>query len=273
MNKNYEALFTIKGKTIALIGATGILGSEYVDLLAKSGANLVIGDIDIVNCERLAKKVKNDYGTECISVKVDITKEDQISKFYNKLHANFDALDVLINNAQVKPDNFYAPFEKYTKKTLMEVLDGNLAGVIISSQFACKKFLEQGFGNIINVSSIYGNVGADQRLYEGVKNIYYPDEVFSSPVSYAVSKAGIINFTRYLASYYREKNIRVNCLTPGGVYDNHDSIFLQNYSARTLLGRMADKTDYNGAILFLASEASSYMTGANILIDGGWTAI
>ncbi|MBE0677084.1 MAG: SDR family oxidoreductase, partial [Bacteroidales bacterium] len=134
-------------------------------------------------------------------------------------------------------------------------------------------FLKQGFGNIINISSTYGNVGADQRLYEGVKNIYFPDAPFSSPVSYAITKAGMINLTRYLASYYREKNIRVNCLTPGGVFDNHDETFLKNYSYRTVLGRMADKDEYNGAILFLASEASSYMTGSNLIVDGGWTAI
>ena len=109
--------------------------------------------------------------------------------------------------------------------------------------------------------------------FDEVKNIYNPDEKFSSPVSYAVTKAGVINLTKYLASYYRESNIRINTLTPGGVYDNHDEGFLKNYSYRTILGRMANKNEYNAAILFLSSNASSYMTGSNILVDGGWTAV
>lgn len=271
--KTSEEIFSVKNKVIAIIGSTGILGSQYVDLLAKAGAKLAIGDIDGLKNDALAEKVKNEYRVECISFKLDLTNELDIDSFFKKTLAHFGSIDVLINNAQIKPEGFYASFEKYSKKTLMEVLDGNLAGVILASQKACIQFLKQGHGNIINVSSIYGNVGADQRLYDGVTNPYFKDERFSSPVSYAVSKAGVVNFTRYLASYYREKNIRVNCLTPGGVFDNHDDNFNKNYSSRTLLGRMADRTDYNGAILFLASDASSYMTGANIMVDGGWSAI
>lgn len=271
--KTPEEIFSVKNKVIALIGSTGILGSEYVNLLAKAGAKLSIGDIDIVKNDILSEKVKKEYNTDCITSKVDLTNEEDIDIFFKKTLSHFGGIDVLINNAQIKPDGFYASFEKYSKKTLTEVLDGNLIGVVLASQKACIQFLKQGHGNIINVSSIYGNVGADQRLYDGVSNPYFPDERFSSPVSYAVSKAGVVNFTRYLASYYREKNIRVNCLTPGGVFDNQDDKFNMNYSSRTLLGRMADRTDYNGAILFLASEASSYMTGANIMVDGGWSAI
>ena len=106
-----------------------------------------------------------------------------------------------------------------------------------------------------------------------MENVYFPEEKFSSPVSYAISKAGVVQLTKYLASYYRERNIRVNCLIPGGVFDNHDDTFNKLYSSRTTIGRMADKTDYNGAILFLCSDASSYMSGANIIVDGGWTVI
>jgi len=269
----YQNTFSLKVKIIALIGATGILGTEYAKLLAKAGAKLAIGDIEFTKCEDLAKIIRSEYGTECIAIKMDNTDETLITNFFDEVLSNYGKLDVLINNAQVKPEGFYAPFEIYSKTTLMKVLDGNLAGVVIASQQACTHFIKQGRGNIINISSIYGNVAADQRLYDGVSNIYFPDEKFSSPVAYAISKAGIINFTRYLASYYREKNIRVNCLTPGGVFDNHDVTFVKNYSSRTLLGRMADKGEYNGAILFLASDASSYMTGANLIIDGGWTAI
>ena len=185
----------------------------------------------------------------------------------------YNRLDVLINNAQVKPEGFYSSFENYSKETLNEVLDGNLIGVTLACREACKIYLNCGGGIIINVGSTYGIIAADQRLYDGVENIYYPNEKFSSPVSYAISKAGVVQLTKYLASYYREKNIRVNCITPGGVLDDHDNIFIEQYSYRTTLGRMAEKDEYNGANLFLSSDASSYMTGSNLIVDGGWTTI
>lgn len=262
----------IRNKVVALIGSTGILGSEYVKFLSSEGANVVIGDIDLHKCILFANEMKEVYNANVLPLQIDLFEEESIRIFFQDIISHYGKLDVLINNAQVKPAGFYDSFEAYSKDTLMKVLEGNTVGMVISCQEACKIFLNQGYGNIINVASIYGITGADQRLYDGVVNIYNPEGRFSSPVSYAISKAGVVNMTRYLASYYREKNIRVNCLTPGGVFDNHDDNFNNNYSTRTLLGRMANKNEYNGAILFLASDASSYMTGANLIIDGGWTA-
>lgn len=273
MTHNLDSYFDIRNKVIVLIGATGLLGSRYTDFLSALGANIVIADIDQAKCDNLAEVVKTKYSVDPLPLQIDVTNEDDILSLFTKVIDKYGKIDVLINNAQIKPEGFYAPFESYSKSTLMKVLDGNLGGVVLSCREACKQFVLQGYGVIINVSSVYGNVGADQRLYDGVENIYFPSERFSSPVSYAVSKAGILNLTRYLASYYREKNIRVNSLTPGGVFDNHDEKFNDQYSARTLLGRMADYDEYNSAILFLCSDASSYMTGANLVVDGGWTAI
>lgn len=270
---NNDNLYSVKDKKIALIGATGILGSQYVHLLASKGAKVMIGDIDLKKCELLANEINTQYPDSIFPLFIDNTNEDTIIGYFNNVINLFGKLDVLINNSQVKPKGFYAPFEEYTKETLIDVMDGNLIGVTLACREACKIFVKQNYGVIVNVASIYGIVAADQRLYEGVSNIYYPDAKFSSPVSYAISKAGVVQLTKYLASYYREKNIRVNCLTPGGVFDNHDNIFNSNYSSRTLLGRMANINEYNGAILFLASDSSSYMTGSNLVIDGGWTAI
>ena len=263
--------FSIQGKIIAIIGATGILGTQYVKYLTERGATVVIGDVDIDRCKKLQSEVQESHGNG-LALEVDNTDEESILQFFQDIQSEMGRLDVLINNAQVKPEGFYAPFESYAKETLMEVMDGNLVGVTIACREAGKIFLEQGSGVIVNVASVYGVAAADQRLYEDVENIYYPDEKFSSPVSYAISKAGVVQLTRYLASYYRERGIRVNCLTPGGVFDNHDATFNQQYSYRTTLGRMADKNEYNGAILFLCSDASSYMSGANLVVDGGWTA-
>jgi NAD(P)-dependent dehydrogenase (short-subunit alcohol dehydrogenase family) len=272
MNEQNTSIFSVQDKIIVIVGATGILGSKYLEFLAKHGAIVIAGDVDIEKCKSLTGKL-NKKGLKTFPLFIDNTDEESITLFFEQIRSTFGKLDVLINNAQIKPQGFYAPFELYSKETLLKVIDGNLIGVTLSCQEACKIFLLQGYGVIINVASIYGIVAADQRLYDGVDNIYFADEKFSSPVSYAISKAGIVQLTKYLASYYREKAIRVNCLTPGGVFDNHDDRFNRQYSYRTLLGRMADKNEYNGAILFLASDASSYMTGFNLVIDGGWSVI
>jgi len=271
--KNVKNLFSVEGKVIAIIGATGILGTEYVKYLSSLGASVVIGDVEPSRCIELSKKI-NSLGYKTLPLEIDNTDEISIKNFFSRIMKKYKQLDVLINNAQSKPVGFYATFENYSKETLMEVVDGNLIGVTLACREACGIFTNQKDGGIVvNISSLYGITAADQRIYNEVENIYFPNEKFSSPVSYAISKAGVVQLTKYLASYYREKNIRVNCLTPGGVFDDHEDAFKERYSYRTILGRMADKKEYNGAILFLCSEASSYMNGANLVVDGGWTAI
>jgi len=271
VNLNNE-LLSVKRKVIAIIGSTGILGTEYVKYLTRQGATVIIGDVHLDKCVQLSNETVS-AGFSSLPVEIDITDEQSIANFFEVINKTYGKLDVLINNAQVKAEGFYASFEDYSKETLINVLDGNLVGVTLACREAIKIFLRQGFGNIINVASIYGVVGADQRIYDDVSNIYYPDQRFSSPVSYGIAKAGVIQLTKYLASYYREKNIRVNCFTPGGVFDNHDDNFNSQYSQRTTIGRMADRLEYNGVIQFLCSDASSYMSGTNLLADGGWCAI
>jgi 2-deoxy-D-gluconate 3-dehydrogenase len=270
--KSETNMFSVEGKVIAIIGATGILGIQYVKYLSSLGASVVIGDVETSLCEDLSKQL-NASGYDTYPLKIDNTDESSIVNFFSQIIKRYSHLDVLINNAQVKPEGFYAPFENYSKETLNEVVDGNLIGVTLACREAGKLYLAQGGGVIVNVASVYGITAADQRIYDGVENVYFPEEKFSSPVSYAISKAGVVQLTKYLASYYRERNIRVNCLIPGGVFDNQDDTFNKRYSYRTTVGRMADKNEYNGAILFLCSDASSYMSGATLIIDGGLTAI
>ena len=273
IDKSHKNIFSVKGKVISIIGATGILGTQYVKYLSGLGATVVIGDVEYGRCVELSKKV-NSLGYKTIPLKIDNTDETSINNFFKKIMKQYKRIDVLINNAQIKPVGFYATFENYSKETLMEVVDGNLIGVTLACREACGVFMNQKNGGIIvNISSVYGITAADQRIYNEVENIYSPENKLSSPVSYAISKAGVVQLTKYLASYYREKNIRVNTLTPGGVFDNHDDVFREEYSYRTTLGRMADKNEYNGAILFLCSDASNYMSGANLIVDGGWTAV
>lgn len=268
-----EDLFSLQGKVVVIIGATGLLGTEYVKTVAAAGGTPVIVDINAERCREVEAEVRDAFHGEALAIPANIMLGEDIRRVFSETVERFGRVDALVNNAQVKPAGFYAPFEQYTKETLMEVADGNLVAVVLSCQQACLRFLEQGYGTIVNVASTYGLVGADQRIYDGVKNIYFPEERFSSPVSYAITKAGIVNLTRYLAAYYRGTKIRVNCLTPGGVFESHDEQFTANYAYRTILGRMALKTEYNGALLYLLSEASAYMNGANLVVDGGWTAL
>ena len=265
-------MINIDNKTIALLGCTGIIGSELANFLGSSKINLILGDINIDKCKKIKEDIEKLNICDITVIKIDVYDEKSIFDFFNNIKKTHEKLDVLINNFQVKPKGFYSSFLTYPKDVLMKVLEGNLVGATICSQEACKIFIKQGFGNIINIGSVYGIVAPDQRIYEESKNIY-SKETFNSPVSYAISKAGIIHLTKYLASYYRQQNIRVNCLSPGGVFDNHDDSFNANYSKRTLIGRMADKSDFNGAIAFLCSDSSRYMTGENLVIDGGWTVI
>jgi 2-deoxy-D-gluconate 3-dehydrogenase len=164
-------------------------------------------------------------------------------------------------------DNHSNAFEDYPLEAWNQALDVNLTGMFLCCRATVRPMLKGGQGVIINLCSIYGLVGPDQKIYqlEGEAARY-------KPVHYSVTKAGVLGLTKYLATYYAGKNIRVNALTPGGVFNQHHDDFVQAYSARAVLGRMAEKDEMNGALLFLASDASSYMTGANLVVDGGWTA-
>jgi 2-deoxy-D-gluconate 3-dehydrogenase len=186
----------------------------------------------------------------------------------------FKRIDILVNNAAIDPkfdpnshQSNSGKFEEFPLGIWQKALAVNLTGAMLTCKAVSKPMLENGEGVIVNISSMYGIVGPDQRLYEkeGESPKY-------KPVYYSVTKAGIIGLTRYLATYFAGRNIRVNALTPGGVFKDHDDDFLSKYSARVILGRMAEKDEMNGALLFLVSDASKYMTGANLVVDGGWTA-
>ena len=190
---------------------------------------------------------------------------------------DFGRLDILVNSAALDPkfdasasQKGIAPgnFEDYPLEQWNSALNVNLTGMFLITQACVKPMIEQGKrGSIINICSTYGLNGPDQRIY-----IKDGKRVAFKPVYYTVTKAGVLGFTKYLAAYYAGTEIRINALTPGGVFSNHDDYFVKNYSAKTILGRMARKDEMNGALLFLASDASSYMTGNNVVVDGGWTA-
>lgn len=266
--------FDMTGKTAIITGAAGLLGRQFSIALAQAGANVVLadlaGDIATQNANEL-----NDMGLGALAVEVEITDPDSTRAMVQRTLTAFGSLDVLVNSAALDPkfDNANLvsqnvnEFETYALSSWKQALDVNLTGMFLASQAAVLPMLEQGRGVIVNISSTYGLVGPDQRLYER------PDGTRQfKPVYYSVTKAGVLGFTHYLATYFAGKNIRVNALTPGGVYNDHDAAFTEKYSTRTVLGRMANLDEMNAAMLFLCSDASSYMTGSNLVVDGGWTA-
>jgi 2-deoxy-D-gluconate 3-dehydrogenase len=270
---NLPDMFKLESSVAVVTGAAGLLGSEFSRTLAEAGATVVLADLD-ENGVRLCAEGLRSEGFQATHATIDVRDPGSVKALIEISLHNHHRLDILVNSAALDPkfdpghhERTSNAFEDYPVEAWNQALDVNLTGMFLVSQAAVRPMLAQGGGVIINICSTYGLVGPDQRLYE---RDGHPPQF--KPVYYSVTKAGVLGFTRYLATYYAGKNIRVNALTPGGVFNDHDDEFVKKYAARTVLGRMARKDELNGALLFLASDASSYMTGANLVVDGGWTA-
>ena len=212
---------------------------------------------------------------EIVGIGCDLTNQKQLHDLFKKIENKFHSLDFLINNILAKPEGYYQSFENYSLKTWDKTLQANLSGVFHCCQHAIPLLQKSDGSTIVNTASIYGIVGPDFRIYQDgpAKNNPYGGKMpLTLPAVYAASKGGLIALTKYLSTLLASKNIRVNSLIPGGVYDGHNEKFHSAYAHRTPLGRMAVWSDYNGAIIFLVSQASRYMTGTCLTIDGGWTA-
>jgi 2-deoxy-D-gluconate 3-dehydrogenase len=265
--------FSMHGKTALVTGGAGLLGREFCRTLAEAGAVVYIAEITSALAEPVADELSR-AGYQARAVGMNITKPEEIRQVVEAIAADTGRLDAVVNSAALDPK--FDPthdfagnnaFEDYPLQSWQEAVDVNLTGAFLVSQACARQMVKQGKGSIINICSMYGLVGPDQRIYEkpGQPPTF-------KPVYYPVTKAGILGLTRYIATYYAGTQIRANALTPGGVFNQNDETFLKHYSARAVMGRMANKDEMNGAILFLASDASSYMTGANLVVDGGWTA-
>lgn len=266
--------FSLGGQTALVTGGAGLLGKQFTRALGQAGADVVVADFDLQAAQRHAQTLLKE-NISAYAVKVDVTKAESTSNMVDQAVTKFGRLDILINSAALDPkfdpenidDQSSNAFETYPLESWQKAIDVNLTGMFLACQAAARQMVKQDYGVMINICSTYGLVGPDQRLYERSDG---PRQF--KPVYYSVSKAGVLGLTRYLATYYAGKPIRVNALTPGGVFNQHDEEFLKAYSARTVMGRMAEQDEMSGAVVFLASKASSYMTGANLVVDGGWTA-
>ncbi|MES2796591.1 MAG: SDR family oxidoreductase [Bacteroidota bacterium] len=265
-------LFDLTNKTAIVTGALGLLGQKHCEALAYAGANIIVADIDEIAAQNFAKNLGENH----LGIGINVAEQNSLEIAREKILNQYNRIDILVNNAAIN-DMFenpslakeYSAFENYPIESFRKSLEVNVLGVFLCSQIFGTVMANAGAGSIVNIASTYGMVGPDQTIY---RNEAGEQSFFKSP-SYPTSKGAVINFTRYLAAYWGNKGVRVNTLSPGGVENNQDTYFNQNYTAKTLLGRMAKADDYQGALLFLASDASAYMTGANLVVDGGWTAI
>ncbi|OGU63096.1 MAG: short-chain dehydrogenase [Ignavibacteria bacterium RBG_13_36_8] len=263
-------IFSLKNKIAIVTGALGLLGKQHCYALSEAGANIIVTDLDEKKCEEFAESLQ----TESLGMELDVTKPESIKKLRDMVFKKFGKIDVLVNNAAIN-DMFENPkaaleqskFENYPLELWQKSVDVNLAGVFLCSQILGSVMAERKSGSIINIASTYGMVAPDQSLYKNKNG----NQTFYKPPAYSATKGAVISFTKYLAAYWGNSGVRVNSLSPGGVENQQDKFFVEKYSNKTPLGRMAKPTDYKGAIVFLASDASSYMTGANLVVDGGWT--
>lgn len=259
-----DDLFDLTGRVAIVTGGTGILGPRHAEALAAFGAQVVIVDREPKACEETARRL----GPQVAGFAADVSREPDVRALAAFVMERFHRVDVLVNNAATKSPNMFAPFEEFPLADWNEVMAVNVTGVFLCSRVLGALMAEAGSGSIINIASIYGVVAPDQRIYEGAE---YQGVVINTPAVYSVSKGAVVNMTRYLATYWPHRGVRANTITPGGVESGQNETFQRRYADRVPLGRMARQDELQGAIVFLASDASRYVTGHNLLVEGGWT--
>jgi NAD(P)-dependent dehydrogenase (short-subunit alcohol dehydrogenase family) len=256
--------FSLKGR-IALVtaGAGPLFGSSLSEALAEAGATVITASRSRARNEEFAAGLKA-RGYDAVGMEFELGNPDSAVKLHNEVIGRFGRLDVLVNSALMRTA-YGGTFEEQSFEQWVECGRGDLAGLFQMCQLFVPDMVRKQGGSIINISSIYGAVSNDPTLYDGT--------TMKQPPNYTFVKAGMVNFTRYLACYYGKQGVRANCISPGGYFDNQPEPFLANYCKRVPIGRMLGNEDIKGAVVFLASDASQYVTGHNLLVDGGWTAL
>jgi len=256
-------LFSLKGKTALMTGGAGLYGRQIVAALAEAGARVLMASRDVAALENVAEEHR-DQGQDVTAHKLDQGDEASIVELRDEVKKRYGGLDVLVNNAVLRPmKSGYLGDD--AGATFAESMQINATGLFLLTRAMGSLMAERKQGSIINIGSIQGMIAPDPAIYRGTDmNGWYPDYFFH--------KGGMINFTRFVGSYYGACGVRCNCISPGGFSNNQPEAFVRQYSERTFLGRMAGDTDLKGIVVFLASDASAYVTGTNIPVDGGYTA-
>ncbi len=276
MNNNSLSRFNLKDRIVVITGGAGLLGVMHAESIAGAGGTPVLADLNGESAEKAAASIAEKFGTSALGIKTDITDKADVEKLRDTILNRFGRIDGLINNAANNPKvegdqqtTEWSRFENFSLEAWEQDMTVGLKGAFLCSQVLGSKMAECGKGVIVNISSDLGLVGPDQRLYE--KEGVPADQQPVKPVTYPVVKSGLIGLTRYLATYWATKGVRVNTLCPGGVETDQPEDFKERLHSRIPMNRMAQKDEYQGAILFLVSDASSYMTGATLAVDGGRT--
>jgi NAD(P)-dependent dehydrogenase (short-subunit alcohol dehydrogenase family) len=260
-------LMNLKGRVALITGGAGHIGMSMADTLAELGCNLCLLDRSEEALAQGAACLNRDWGVRVETVLLDLEDESARMSIVERVLGLFGRLDILINNAGFVGDSqlqgWAVPFEDQRVDTWRRALEVNLTAVFHLTQILAPMLREHGNGVILNVGSIYGVVGPDLHLYEGTK--------MGNPAAYAASKGGLVQLTRWLSTVLAPQ-IRVNCISPGGLFRNQPEVFVERYVARTPLGRMGTEEDFKGAIAYFASDLSAWVTGENLMVDGGWTA-
>lgn len=255
-----DPLFSIEGRVVALTGACGLIGRELVNALHERGAKLVLADIPAAGPAELAAKTGDAVGVAC-----DVCDAESVAGLVRSSLAAFGRVDVLVNSHHYKPKGFTdARAETFPEELWDAIVNVNLKGTFLTCREFGRLMLDQGKGSIINFASTYGVVSSNPDLYE--------DNRLGNPVAYSASKGAVMMLTKYLGAHWAERGVRVNCVTPHGVWNDHEPGFVERFARKSPMRRLMTAREVVGAVLFLASDASSYATASNVLIDGGWTA-
>ena len=273
-------MFDLSDKVILVVGGRGLLGKDFCYYLNKQKAIVISADLkESSRAASMSKYKKNQ--SNITQLNIDVTNKNSVTRIVEKVNKKFGKIDVLVFSVTAKPNDFYLPFTECSLKGWQSVIRAELDGVFLVTQSVGKIMEKKRNGSIILLSSMYGVVGNDQRIYKGsnLNNLYLnkknknnKKQIYSHSV-YPTVKGGIISLTKYLAAYWGNKNIRVNCISPGGIaHEGENKKFVSKYSEKVPLGRKCELDEISPAVVYLASDESSYITGQNIIIDGGWTA-
>lgn len=259
--RTVQQLYSLEGQVALVTGGAGRYGAGITWGLAEAGAKVIIASRGLEKCEAMAEEVRSK-GYDAVARQVDLESEDSIAQLAGWIESDLGRLDILFNNAVARSRG--GDFSTVSAQEWAETMPVNSTSLLLSTRYCAEMMKKQGKGSIVNISSIYGMVGPQFDVYDNTD--------MKNPAQYAFAKGGMIQLTRYLACFYGPDGIRVNCISPGGYYDDQPQPFVDTYCARTPLGRMAGPEDIKGLSVFLASDASAYITGANIPLEGGWTA-
>ncbi|MDY0193540.1 MAG: oxidoreductase [Aliarcobacter butzleri] len=255
----------LKDKVVVVTGGAGLIGKEFIKAIIEQNGIAIIADIDKTIGKKVVKDLSEELKTKNIKfVKVDITSKKSLQKCIKKLDNKYARIDAIVNNAYPRNKNFGNGFFDVTYNDFCENINLNLGGYFLTSQQFAKYFKIQGYGNIINISSIYGVVAPDFDFYKDT-------EMVGVPIEYAAIKSSLIHITKYMATFFKGTNIKVNAISPGGIYDNQNKFFLEKYNNSCLNKGMLDKSDLRGTLIYLLSDMSSYVNGQNIIVDDGFT--